>query len=327
MKKTILFALSAFIISSSFGQVNIRIGQHGTTSSWRPNTAAPVAATATSVAPSYVQEIIATVGLKPTFELTASTQVPNAAAVVYGGKRYLLYNPTFINNLVRQTGNKWAAVSVLAHEIGHHLNGHTVTGNGSQPAVELEADEFSGFVLRKMGASLADAQAAMKMLASATASSTHPAQYDRLSSIAKGWQEADDQIDGRYIAKVPDFKPSTPVATQPSRGGNTTIASNRRTVAQPTLSNRNILGAITFNADPNSQYYVTSQYNVVKVRNNQMSVIGKLSRLNSRNYPYVISDNETQLLVDARGTILTRQGRQVGTLTAANAYNGYAANK
>ncbi|MCW3073077.1 MAG: rane-binding protein [Flaviaesturariibacter sp.] len=326
MKRTILFAASALIMSASFGQTNIRIGQHGTTSSWRPNTAAPVAATATSVAPAYVQEIIAAVGLKPSFELTASTQVPNAAAVVYGGKRYLLYNPTFINNLVRQTGTKWAAVSVLAHEIGHHLNGHTVTGSGSQPVVELEADEFSGFVLRKLGASLTDAQVAMKTLATATASRTHPAQYDRLSSIAKGWQDADDQIDGRYVAKVPDFKPAAPAVVTPSRQNSGTIATNRGGAAQPTLSNRNILGAITFNADPNSQYYVTSQYNVVKVRNNQVAVIAKLSRLNSRNYPYVITDNETQLLVDARGTILTRQGRQVGTLTAANAYNGYAAN-
>lgn len=320
MKRMLLTALSAAIMTASFGQSNIRIGQHDATTSWRPNSAL-VASTSTSVAPAYVQEIMNTVGLKPSFELMASPQVPNAAAVVYGGKRYLLYNPTFINDLVRQTGNKWAAVSVLAHEIGHHLNGHTVTGVGSQPAVELEADEFSGFVLRKMGASLADAQAAMKTLAAQTASRTHPAQYDRLTSIAKGWQTADDQIDGRYVAQVPDLKPQAPVAVPQSRQ-NSSIYAQTRTADRASISNRSIIGDVSFHADPNSAYYVTSGFDVVKITNRGAVAIGKLSRLNSRSYPYVISDNQTQLVVDARGAILTTQGRQVGTLRAHQAYAG-----
>lgn len=321
MKRLLLSALSTVIMTASFGQFNIRIGQHDATTSWRPNTA-PVANSSTSVAPTYVQEIMTTVGLKPSFELMASSQVPNAAAVVYSGKRFLLYNPTFINDLVRQTGNKWAAVSVLAHEIGHHLNGHTVTGTGSQPAVELEADEFSGFVLRKMGASLADAQTAMRTLATQTASRTHPAQYDRLTSIAKGWQNADDQIDGRYVAQVPDLKPQAPVADPQSR--NNAVYTQTRTATRNTGSydNRNIIGDVSFHADPNSSYYVTSAYEVVKVTSRGAVTVGKLSRLSSRAYPYVISDNQTQLVVDARGAILTTQGRQVGTLRAHQTYAG-----
>jgi hypothetical protein len=320
MKKTILSFLSALLLTTGFAQANIRVGQHDATTSWQPARNAPVANSATSVATAYVQEIIATVGLKPSFELMASSSVPNAAAVVYSGKRYLLYNPAFINDLVRQTGNKWAAVSVLAHEIGHHLNGHTVTATGSQPAVELEADEFSGFVLRKMGASLADAQAAMRILAGQTASATHPAQYDRLASIARGWQNADDQSNGRYVAQIPDLKPQAPVATT------TTAPARRNTVSYPTartttssrngLNARSIIGEVRFNADAASAYYVTDQYQLVKVTNRGIVAIGKLARLNSRNYPYTITDNQTQLLVDARGTILTTQGRTVGVLTA-----------
>src|SRR5689334_1415125 len=68
-----------------------------------------------------IQEIIDVVGLKPNFEIREAN-IPNAAAVIYGGQRYILYNPNFFTALTKSTGNKWAAVSVLAHEIGHHLD-------------------------------------------------------------------------------------------------------------------------------------------------------------------------------------------------------------
>jgi hypothetical protein len=59
---------------------------------------------------------------------------------------------------------------------------------------------------------------------------------------------------------------------------------------------------------------------LVQVQNQQVKSIGKLARLNSRDYPYMIYDEDnTQLLVDAQGTIMTRQGKQVGQLKA---YNG-----
>ena len=313
MKKHLLSILSLLIVSASFGQITVRIGRHEAPASWTPSTRSSFAST--SEARHYAQEIIDIVGLKPNFEVMAA-QVDNAAAVVYGGKRYVLYNPTFINALVQKTGNKWAAVSVLAHEIGHHLNGHTVTSSGSNPAIELEADEFSGFVLRKMGASLADAQAAMKVLASQTASRTHPAQYDRLDYIARGWQRADDQMTGRDVARVPNMQPQAPVVTKEPRRSTYPSAPSRST-GGAVLSNREIIGQVRFNADPNARYYVTNAMNLVKVANNRLYTIGKLTRLNSRTYPYMIYDqNNTQLLVDSRGTIVTRRGQQVGMLTA-----------
>ena len=55
--------------------------------------------------------------------------------------------------------------------------------------------------------------------------------------------------------------------------------------------------------------------NLVKVKNGGLNVLGKLAKLNSNQYPFMIYDGQnTQLLVDAKGNILTRTGKQVGLL-------------
>jgi len=302
----LLYFFSLFLTTAAVAQTG-RIGQHSSITKWTEpaNTFANV-----ERGKQIAQQIIEVVGLKPSFDVRAAN-IENAAAVVYGGKRYVLYNPTFINNLVKTTGTEWAAISVLAHEIGHHLNGHTVTAGGSQPALELEADEFSGFVLRKMGASLTQAQAAMKTLASTRASRTHPGQYDRLTSIERGWNQADDQLAGRPARKT---QPVTQPRVEPVT---TEVARNTR--VNTTLDSRYILGDVYFNADPNAKFHVTTNYNLVKVGNSGLSVLGKLAKLNSSEYPYVLYDQaNTQLLVDRKGNILTRQGRQVGYLRNHN---------
>lgn len=136
-----------------------------------------------SQAAGIIREITEAVGLQPRFELRATSQVDNAAAVVYGGKRYLLYNPTFLAAVNQAGHTDWAGISILAHEMGHHLNGHTLRAGGSQPEDELEADEFSGFVLRRLGASLAQAQAALAAVAPEAGSATHPGRTPRLAAI------------------------------------------------------------------------------------------------------------------------------------------------
>lgn len=145
-----------------------------------------------------IELILQTVGLEASFEVKKAN-VPNAAAVVYQGKRYILYNPSFIAAMDKAAGTPWASVAVLAHEIGHHLSGHTLDGKGSMPAIELEADEFSGFALRKMGASLSEAQLAMRIIANTKATKTHPARRDRLLAIEYGWNRADDQLNKEGI--------------------------------------------------------------------------------------------------------------------------------
>ena len=43
---------------------------------------------------------------------------PSAAAAIRGSNRYIFYNQTFMREVRRQTGNHWAGISVMAHEVG-----------------------------------------------------------------------------------------------------------------------------------------------------------------------------------------------------------------
>ena len=144
---------------------------------------------------SMVDRIMAFTGLPANFVVTAGP-VENAVAVIMLDneripQRVIAFNPDFIGATGRATGGDgWAAVSIMAHEIGHHLSGHTIVPGGSQPPIELESDKFSGFVLYKMGAPLADAQRAIATLIPEADGETHPGRRKRLAAIANGWTEA-----------------------------------------------------------------------------------------------------------------------------------------
>ncbi len=142
----------------------------------------------TKEATDIITRIVNIIGLEQNFDIMAAN-VPNALATISNNKRLILYSQNFIMNIKNATGTDWAGISILAHEIGHHLNGHTIMPGGSRPKIELQADKFSGFVCAKMGASLSDAQAAMTQIASNSGSSTHPPKTARLEAIALGWNQ------------------------------------------------------------------------------------------------------------------------------------------
>ena len=251
-------------------------------------------------------QIVKAAGLKPNFKI-AEAQVPNAMAVVHQGKRYILYNPKFIQVLTRATGTKWAAASVLAHEIGHHLYSNSINKGKTPLATELEADEFSGYVLQKMGATLEEAQAAMKILGTSYATRTHPARADRIGSIAEGWQNA-----GGVLADDAENTIST-VRNDVQKPINRQTGTEERTTS--ILSPHNITATIHFNATPGINYYLTKRMNVVRVRENQLELIGRMSKTNDKDYPYIISDESGyRVYVDAYGGILNNKGRLLGRM-------------
>ena len=139
-----------------------------------------------------VSGIMDAMGLESTFKIKEAN-VPNVEATIKHHERYILYNPDFVNKVNEATKDKWASIFILAHEVGHHLDGHTEAGLRSTPAIELDADEFAGFVLCKMGATLGQAQLAMYYISNMASSKTHPGRLDRLGAIEKGWNKAQMQ--------------------------------------------------------------------------------------------------------------------------------------
>jgi hypothetical protein len=169
-----------------------------------------------------VAQIMKFTGLPQNFTVVEA-KVPNAAAVILLDEkkipqRVIAFNRDFIGLVRRATGgNAWAPVSVMAHEIGHHLSGHTITPGGSQPPTELEADKFSGFVLYKMGASLGDAQKAMATLvADGPDGATHPGRGRRLAAIAEGWVQACEQQGGDECAAGAATAQAAPAPASPT---------------------------------------------------------------------------------------------------------------
>ena len=278
-----------------------------------------------------IRDITEAVGLKARFELRATREVDNAAAVVYDGRRFLLYNPDFLAAVNRAGRTDWAGISILAHEMGHHLNGHTLRSGGSQPQDELEADEFSGFVLRKLGAGLAQAQAAMASVADDQGSATHPGRTPRLTAIGQGWQRANGQLVAATTAAAPSAAPAVIAASPvPARRVPPTMtrplavpaeaSGEMVAISQSTGDAVRLVGQLTFRNDPNQRYYLTNALKVVRVdAADNAEVVGRVTRTSNETFPYVLTDGrQRRLFITPRGDVYDREGQRVAKLHDAS---------
>ncbi|MBP6811085.1 MAG: tetratricopeptide repeat protein, partial [Saprospiraceae bacterium] len=142
-----------------------------------------------------VDEILDALGLSKNFVLK-SANVPNALATSLNGQRYILYSTDFLEKFKSDANTQWAAYSVLAHEIGHHLNGHNFgeTNSRTRKMMELEADQFSGSVLRMLGATIDEAQAGIKTFDLQGETLTHPSFPARKEAVSNGWKKRDEWL-------------------------------------------------------------------------------------------------------------------------------------
>jgi len=147
-----------------------------------------------------LHKIISVIGASTNFILQPCNDINNALAVTYKGNRYILYDKNFLQEL-NYKSNNWSSMFILAHEIGHHINGHTrelTISNQLDPQSlseqreeELEADEFAGFVLSSLGASYDEAVRGISLWASDRDDrySTHPNKSKRLEAIRLGFNK------------------------------------------------------------------------------------------------------------------------------------------
>ena len=152
---------------------------------------------------SAIEDILSVIGAKNRFVVQPCDNINNASAVTMQGIRYIFFDPDFMNSI--SSGRYSSNLFILAHEVGHHINGHSQdivmllsdyapTSNtlSEQRIEELEADEFAGFIMGKLGHSLSSMQNTLRGVADNgdDTYSTHPSLSKRLKAVETGYNKA-----------------------------------------------------------------------------------------------------------------------------------------
>jgi len=150
-----------------------------------------------------LEKILSVIGASKRFILQPCSDINNAVATSYKGLRYILYDKSFMSTIANNS-TAWSQLFILAHEVGHHINGHSIdillaAADVVEPKTlatkrqqELESDEFAGFILGKLGANLEQTSEAINLLASNKDDtySSHPTKAKRLNAIKIGFNKA-----------------------------------------------------------------------------------------------------------------------------------------
>lgn len=138
----------------------------------------------------HVAKLLKAISLPANIELRVTElQGLTARAVLLDQKRYIVYSRSFMDR-VKNPIRDWAALGLFAHEVGHHLAGHTIFAQGSSRKTEMEADEWAGFILGYLGATEAEATNAVDNYAATIATLTHPSKSERRAAVVAGWENA-----------------------------------------------------------------------------------------------------------------------------------------
>ena len=154
-----------------------------------------------------LDKILSSIGASKRFVLQECSNMNNAVAVSYQGVRYILYDPDFMNEITYS--DTYQNMFILAHEVGHHINGHTLDLNlesdeiavnmslSSSRVQELEADEFAGFVMGRLGAPLSSLINVLKNISTENddSYSTHPNLSKRIAAVKKGFDSSGGAVD------------------------------------------------------------------------------------------------------------------------------------
>ena len=155
-----------------------------------------------SAADNALDKILSAIGASKRFVIQPCNNISNAVATSYKGIRYILYDPDFMNTL--NYGNNWGNLFILAHEVGHHINGHSLdlvlyaadavesVSLAQSREQELEADEFAGFILAKLGGPINAANEVISKISNDSDDTykTHPSRSKRLAAVSRGYNKS-----------------------------------------------------------------------------------------------------------------------------------------
>ena len=141
-----------------------------------------------------------------------SSNVANAAALFTKGQALILINQQFMDKVQDDSKTWYSVKAILAHEVAHHLYGHTLPSSpaSSRRNEELQADFYSGMVLKQMGATLDEALSAVTQIELHTGSSTHPSKEARKTAVISGYMRPEELMSIRtgIVKKNEQFLPS-----------------------------------------------------------------------------------------------------------------------
>lgn len=136
--------------------------------------------------PQVISKIKEALQINTNFQVFIAKSENNAFAAVANGQKILVVDVDFLVNLNKQSKTRWAAIQVVAHEVGHHVAGFSNNAHRN----ELNADYWSGLVLQRLGASRDSAVRAILTVGSEVDTPSHPNKKTRAETIARGWDDA-----------------------------------------------------------------------------------------------------------------------------------------
>lgn len=134
-------------------------------------------------------------GLEKNFVLKEcrNLNTPTAAMIdPYFGtmERYVTFPENLLENWKHFNSANWRHFTQLMHAIGHQLFRHTLIEGLNNHKEELVADEFSGYMLARMGASLEESIAGLQFFKyEAIKQNVFPKVNARKEAITKGWNK------------------------------------------------------------------------------------------------------------------------------------------
>lgn len=156
----------------------------------------------------FVADALAKMGLHNEVAVVIDPTTTGCAyATTVDGAQFIGVDPKCLGPLRTGTSYDWFVVGVLGHEIGHLLNRHDRSSN---PPEEIRADEFAGWIMARLGATLDEARVFARRM-DETGGHTHPPRYARVTAVELGWTRAQAfTLPGHTQA------PSIPVVVPPS---------------------------------------------------------------------------------------------------------------
>ena len=134
------------------------------------------------------------------------SSVGTCLATEINGDYYILYDNNFLAEIkksalgftekkIKSNANKynWQYLTILAHELGHFQNNHfspIVRKTFSNNDLELQADEYAGYVINKLGGTLEQGKFIFNSdFVPLNKTLEHPARKDRIEAFVKGYNK------------------------------------------------------------------------------------------------------------------------------------------